>query len=290
MRAPGQRHTVKYDAVPSGEGVPPTRSPLKFFLLVFALSIPFWLAGSMTDLRLMPGLSVSALMAFCPAAAALILVHRESGRAGVIELLGRSLDLRRIRAKRWYVPILLLMAVVNLAVYGLMRWMAIPVPAPQILVPAALLMFVAFLVGALGEELGWSGYITDPMQQRSSALRAGLILGFVSVLWHLAPLLLMHRSLSWIAWWCLYAVAARILVLWLYNNTGKSVFAAALFHATLNLSWMLFPVYGSHFDMRLGGPAMAITAAIVTLVWGPMTLVRQERVAISREVGDVLRI
>ncbi len=76
-------------------------------------------------------------------------------------------------------------------------------------------------------------------------------------------------------------MAARILIVWLYNNTGKSVFAVALFHATLNLSWMLFPVYGSHFDMRLGGLAMAITAAIVTLVWGPATLVRQERVSES---------
>lgn len=27
----------------------------------------------------------------------------------------------------------------------------------------------------------------------------------------------------------------------------------ALFHATLNLVFMLFPVHGSHFDMRLGG-------------------------------------
>ncbi len=199
MRASGSRHSVKYDAAPAGEGVPPVRSPLKFFLLVFALSIPFWLAGSMTDLQLMPGLAVSALMAFCPMAAALVLVHRESGRAGVTELLGRSLDFRRIRAKRWYVPIFLLMAVVNLAVYGLMKWMAMPVPAPQILVPAAPLMFVAFLVGALGEELGWSGYITDPMQQRWSALQAGFILGFVAVLWHLVPLLLMHRSPTWIA-------------------------------------------------------------------------------------------
>ena len=84
----------------------------------------------------------------------------------------------------------------------------------------------------------------------------------------------MHRSPSWIAWWCLYAVAARILIVWLYNNTGQSVFAVALFHATLNLSYMLFPVNGSHFDMELGGPVMALTAAIVTVVWGPGTSMR----------------
>jgi len=253
------------------------RSPLKFFLLVFALSIPFWLAGGITDRQLMPGLPVSALMAFCPLVAGLILTRRESGRAGMAELLRRSVDFQRIRAKRWYFPILLLMAGVNLAVYGLMRWMDMPLPAPRILVPAAFLMFVAFLVGALGEELGWSGYITDPMQQRWNALQTGLLLGLVAVLWHLVPLFLMNRSPTWIAWWCLYAVAARVLIVWLYNNTGKSVFAVALFHATLNLSWMLFPVKGSHFDMRLGGLAMAFTAALVTMVWGYTGLVRRAK-------------
>jgi uncharacterized protein len=250
------------------------RSPLQFFLLVFALSIPFWLIGAVTDLQLMPGLSVSALGAFCPMIAALVLVHRENKNQGMAELLKRSLDFKRIKAKRWYAPILLLMPLVNVVVYGLMRWMDMPLPAPQFPLVAALLMFLAFFVGALGEELGWTGYVIDPMLDRWNALRASVLLGVVGVAWHLVPLLLIHRSPTWIAWWCLYAVAARILIVWLYNNTGRSVFAVALFHATLNLSFMLFPVYGSHFDMRLGGLVMACAAAIVTVAWGPKTLAR----------------
>ena len=257
------------------------RSPLTFFALVLGLSLPFWLIGAATDLQLMPGLSVSALGAFCPMVAALILVHRESGSAGVTELLRRSFDFKRIRAKRWYAPILLLMAGVNVAVYGLMRWMDMPLPAPQIGILAASLMFVAFFVGALGEELGWSGYIIDPMQSRWNALQTGVLLGLVAILWHLVPLLQMQRSPTWIGWWCLYAMAARILIVWLYNNTGKSVFAVALFHATLNLSWMLFPIYGSHFDMRLGGLVMAVVAVVVTVVWGPRTLARNKSARLS---------
>ena len=38
------------------------RSPLKFFLLVFALSLPFWLAGIPTTLQVLPGLPVSSLI------------------------------------------------------------------------------------------------------------------------------------------------------------------------------------------------------------------------------------
>jgi membrane protease YdiL (CAAX protease family) len=131
-----------------------------------------------------------------------------------------------------------------------------------------LLLLFAFFVGALGEELGWSGYILEPLLQRWNALQASLILAAVGVAWHLVPLLLMQRSLNWIAWWALYTLAARALTVWFYKNTGRSVFAVSLFHTTLNWSYMVFPVYGSHFDMRIGGLIMAWLAAEVVAVWG----------------------
>ena len=260
---------------------------MTFFVLVFALSAPFWLLGSVSDLQLMPGLSVSVLAAFCPMVGALLLVSRESGTTGVRNLLKRSVDFRRIPDKRWYVPILLLMPAVSLVVYGLMLGLDLPLPVSpttaksitQVLadlpIVSALLMFTAFFVLALGEELGWSGYVLDPLQQRWGALRASLILGAVGAGWHLVPLLvIMHRPPVWIAWWCVYAVTFRILVVWLFNNTGGSVFAVALFHATLNLSFMLFPVNGSLFDIRLAGLFMAGAAAVVIVFWGPKTLAR----------------
>jgi hypothetical protein len=52
------------------------------------------------------------------------------------------------------------------------------------------------------------------------------------------------------------------------------VFAVALFHASLNLTYMQFPVDGSHFDMRLGGLVMTLVAAVVVVLWGPKTLAR----------------
>lgn len=84
-------------------------------------------------------------------------------------LLRRAFDFWRIRAKCWYIPILLLMAGVNLTIFGQTRWMAEPLPATQILMSEAAPMLVAFFVAGLGEELGWSGYITDSLQQASCA-------------------------------------------------------------------------------------------------------------------------
>ena len=137
-----------------------------FFALVFLFSVPFFVLGGMTDLQLTPGLSVSALAVFGPVAAALVFVHLDKNSGGMVALLKRSVDFKRIKSKRWLVPVLLLMPTVSLVVYGLMRFMDMPLPAAQFNLLSALLMFIAFFVGGLGEELGWTGYALDPMQER----------------------------------------------------------------------------------------------------------------------------
>ena len=250
------------------------RSPLKFFSLVFVLSVPFWLIGAVTKVQLLPGLPVSALMAFCPMLAALILVYRENKMAGVKALLKRSFDYKRINAKVWYVPIVFLMPDIVVLSYGVMRLMGVSLltlPNPPFSALAALAISLAFFIGALGEELGWSGYITDPLQERWNALQASLLLGLVWAVWHFIPLMQAHRSPEWIAWWSLGTLASRVLMVWLYNNTGRSVFGMAVFHAMINICWLLAPVY---YDPRIAGLIITCAAAIVVVIWGSRTLAR----------------
>src|SRR5690606_13830659 len=61
--------------------------------------------------------------------------------------------------------------------------------------------------------------------------------------------------------------ALRVLIVWLHRSAGRSVWAAALFHATVNLSFFAFPNGGSHYDPCLAGLLVALTAALVTRVW-----------------------
>lgn len=122
--------------------------------------------------------------------------------------------------------------------------------------------------------MGWSGYVIDPMQRRWGALRASIVLGGVWAVYHFIALAQVHRSADWIVGWSVGTVAARVIIVWLYNNAGKSVFATVLFHTTLNLGWQLYPVQGSFFNPGVTGAIMAVVAAIVVAVWGPQTLVR----------------
>ena len=253
------------------------KSPLKFFLLVFGLTIPFWLLGSLTNIELLPGLPVSAFAVVCPILAALILVYRQNKMSSVRELLKRAFDFKRTKMG-WYAMTLLLMPVVMGLLWLVQRLMGTPVPAPQIKIVSVLSLCLVFFIGALGEELGWSGYAIDPMQDRWGALRASLILGVVWAIWHYIPLAQAHRPVEWIAWWSLGTVAARVILVWLYNNTGKSVFAAALFHMMINVTWQLYPVNGSYFDPRISGIISALVVVIIIVVRETRTLARYRNV------------
>ena len=103
----------------------------------------------------------------------------------------------------------------------------------------------------------------------------------VWAVWHYVALLEVHRSLAFIAWWSLGTVAARVIIVWLYNNTGKSVFVAALFHTMINLTWQVFPINGSYYDPRVTGIITAIVAVVVVIVWGPRTLARYSYVGVK---------
>ena len=193
-------------------------------------------------------------------------------------LFNRVFDQRRIRKGIWYGPIILLMPVIYLLTYGVMSLMGLPLPDepyfPFLLIP---LLFVLFFILAIGEEVGWTGYATDPLQDRWSALTTGIILGLVTALWHFVPLIQMGRTpiwIIWIAWWSLGSISIRILTVWLYNNTGRSLFAGIVFHAMNNLSFALFPNYGSHWDPAVAGVITAIVAVIVAFLWGSRTLAR----------------
>ncbi len=249
-------------------------SPLTYFLLTFALSIPFWISGALIGIQLLPSIPLAALMVVCPVTAALLFVYKEKTSAGVKDLLKRSFDFKRVRAKIWYVPIILLTPCIMVLSYVAMRLMGVPLPAPQFSFTTTLTLFVVFFIAAVGEELGWSGYAIDPLQDRFGALGGALLLGVVWAVWHFIPLLQVPQSLVFIAWWSLGTVAYRVIITWLYNNTGRSVFVAALFHTMINVTFQLFPVNGSYYDPRVTSLITTAVAVIVVVVWGARTLVR----------------
>jgi membrane protease YdiL (CAAX protease family) len=145
-------------------------------------------------------------------------------------------------------------------------------PVPVVVEPFLFLLFILF---AYCEEVGWQGYIFGPMEEKWNALRASIVLGTIGVIWHL-PLFVIQNppgGIIWITGHFLDMVLIRILTVWIFNNTGKSVFATALFHAVYNLcTTVLFPIYNSPFGPMITNILLIVTIVIVIYFWGSDTL------------------
>jgi hypothetical protein len=234
------------------------------FLLVFLLTIPEYL------LRLEAPYSI--VMVVNPFIAAMVLTYLESGTSGVFLLLKRPFDFRRITQKKaWLLPILFLMPFVMVMEAVCAIFTGIPftgVQTPLLMLPV---YFVVFVILAIGEETGWSGYALDPLQARYGALSAALMIGTVWALWHLIPYALENPPV-WVVGQCATTVLLRILMVWIYNNTGSSVFGMVLFHALINLCTV--PDFGIRYDPVLTSVILAALVVIVVVLWDAKTLSR----------------
>lgn len=248
------------------------KAHLGFFLLVFGLSIPFWVLGAFVDLtgKIPINLPISALMLLCPMVAAILLLWNKKG--AVRSLFTRAIDVRSIRNPAWYITALLLIPSLMLAVYGILKGLQVPLPQPHLQIEEAGMLLILFFGAAISEEVGWTGYITDPLQQRFGALMAALLIGSIWAAWHTIPYIQAHRPTAWILWHSIGTVALRVILVWLYNNTNKSVFAPILCHTTVNMSEFLFPNYGSHYNPFFFAVLLILTALVVTCFWGGKTL------------------
>jgi membrane protease YdiL (CAAX protease family) len=245
-----------------------------YFLSILVLSIPFWILGG-SRLPLPIVLPVSALMFVNPLIAAAILTYWESGFHGVGDLLKRTFDFGKIKHPVWYIPALFLNPVIFFVSYLIIvltgRALPNPIEIPLILIPV---FFVIFFIAGAFEELGWMGYAVDPLQNRWGALAAGLILGVFWGFWHTIPYVQQGSALNWIIFQILNSVALRVLIVWIFNNSGGSVFAAILVHDTFNVSTYLFPNFGSAYDPFITSMLTSLAAIIVIVLWGPGTLAR----------------
>ncbi|NDJ34603.1 MAG: CPBP family intramembrane metalloprotease [Chloroflexi bacterium] len=104
-------------------------------------------------------------------------------------------------------------------------------------VGAALLWLATF---GFGEETGWRGFAQHHLQQAHGARRTALIVGVLWIVWHLPYFFYQSTFMSFgvlgTVGWSIGLVAGAVVLAWLYNGTGQSILAVALWHALFNLA------------------------------------------------------
>ncbi len=244
----------------------------QFIFVLFVLSIPFWVMGAYAKefVNYNPmRLPISALMTFCPLIAAVFLTYQNKEK--VSELLKLSFDYKKILNKKWFIPILLIMPTIALFSH-FYKYVSHKIDYDtSFSVFEIIIFFILYFIGAIGEEIGWSGYATEPLQNKFGALKASIILGSVWAIWHIVPYIQMSKTVNWILLQCLSTVLLRVVMLWIFNNTGKSVFAIILFHTMINLSPYLIPNNGVNFEPIVLVISLLFLTILISYLWGTKT-------------------
>lgn len=185
---------------------------------------------------------IFAFMLLGPGASGLMFTAMLDGRAGLHDL-RRRITLWKA-GLRWYAIALLTTPLTLLLVLWPLSVFVHPAFAPQFH-PA---VFVIGLVAGLCEEIGWTGFATPRLLQRHGVLTTGLLVGFPWAIWHaLADLTgnIDAMGFGWFGWFAVFWLATlpayRVLMTWVYANTG-SVLLGILMHAGYTGSlFVLFP-------------------------------------------------
>jgi membrane protease YdiL (CAAX protease family) len=179
-----------------------------------------------------------------PALAALIVTGWLSGRKGLADLLARM--------GRWQMPLrwwawtlspfaFLAVALAVDAVTGTLptasdfgRYSGLP--AIGVLAVGVL----AILVNGFGEETGWRGFALPLLQRRYGALAAALLVTPIWALWHLPYFFTVSAYRHWAPasyiGFVFGLACGSIVLTWLYNGTGGSILACAIWHGAYNLT------------------------------------------------------
>jgi len=150
-------------------------------------------------------------------------------------------------------------------------------------------MFIGFfIVAGLGQELGWTGFLTPRLQARYSALTSCFIRAILGGIWHLPLFIysgLQHPALAdfpysgWIAQkGFLVAIGTLILMFlipwsiffsWIFNNTrGSLLLVAVLYGAEIWVAYFMLcsGINPSNLNNYWGYGAVLVVVAILIVV------------------------
>ena len=246
--------------------------PWQYFLLVYALSAPFWLLSLFLKHSPLPdNLPLTDIgAALTPTVAAALLRYREGGIAAVRGLFGRVFDYGRIKHSVYFWTAILIFPLLYLLTYVAIRQTGQTIPALSVSFASLAGAFVMFFIAAVAEELGYAAYATESLQRRFTPFVTALIIGVPWALWHLPSMIAVGQSAELIAWGLAGTVAVRIIYVWLYNGSGGSVFVLIACHTVANTARTDFPggraVYENGDGMIPYG-IIIIAAAIVMVFW-----------------------
>ena len=242
---------------------------LSYTVLVYVLPLPVMLLRYF-DLPFIPLLTYASWTPNIAAFLVIGLILREKG--GIRKLLSGWGKWRA--GALWYVAAISPLFVSFLAAgIFLIFGQAIRSPEKPVLTPLLISFVTSLITGAMGEELGWRGFLLPRLRERFNALISSLIVGAVWAVWHLPLWFLPGYGWDAIPYWtfALSAVSTSVLFTWVLKNTGGSLVMASIIHLMMNFGMGVVGILGlipSPKDYWMAASILYAVYAVIVVMSG----------------------
>ena len=180
-----------------------------------------------------------------PGIVAIILTAIYFGKKGLKSLF-KAIVKWRVKFK-WYIIIIILgiaLCGLSLLIFNWITGQSIKPDQPYNFV----FYFILILpLSAFWEEIGWRGFLLPILQEKYTAIKSSLIIGFVWGLWHLPIYLAINpygdKTIIFFLMMFIACFALSMIATYLYNSTKGSLLSCILFHNAINTSAAYF--YGN---------------------------------------------
>ncbi|MEN8833856.1 MAG: CPBP family intramembrane glutamic endopeptidase [Pacificibacter sp.] len=214
--------------------------PLPFIALTFAISLAGFVCILAIPAARSPesgiGLPIWLLMVWGPSLAAIILCLRDGQ---LVDLLGRVVKVSTVPLVVWALVAAPLIFLILLGPF------APDTGSPLGMGLLASMVLFNLILGPLGEELGWRGYLQEHLNSRIGWLAASLLIGAIWFVWHL-PLWAIDSPHAQIAipLFAGHVMCYAVIIVAAYTLSGGSILPAILIHLTVKLASNLAIFWG----------------------------------------------
>jgi membrane protease YdiL (CAAX protease family) len=177
-----------------------------------------------------------------PGIAAIIFTSIYFGKTGLKSLF-KGIVKWRVKFKWYFIIIILGIGLCGLALL-IFNWIACKNIKPDAPYNFIFYFILILPLSALWEEIGWRGLLLPILQEKYTALKASLLIGFIWGLWHLPIYLAINpygdKTIIFFLLMFTGCFALSIIATYLYNSTKGSLLTCILFHNAINTSAAYF--------------------------------------------------
>ena len=255
-----------------------------FVILVFGItwSLGFWVAAQPAPTSLGGFLAAFLPQVWAPTVITLILVGVPHGARGIRTEVTERLKHHRGSAP-WLAVAALVPAVATACAVAAARYAGDDAPfTPSQAIPIAIGMQI--ITGAVGEEVGWRGFLLPRLRQEYGPVTAAWVMGSLWSVWHLPAWFvpwLPHRTFP-LASTLMMTACFGVFMAFVFYRAGESVIATILAHLSLNIMTAMGGV-------RLSSVVFWTTLATifsVVAIFASIAMSRSARVALAIEHGQ----